>query len=137
MRSGKKVAEASNMKKNTLLRMQGKTIHLLRVKHARTLGERFKGLMGVSPHEHDYALVFHLDQKGILNASIHMFFMRMPIDVLFLNEKKQIVDIVQRLKPWTLHYSPSNPAKFVVELPAGTLGFLEKEKNTKNFRVNW
>lgn len=34
--------------------------------------------------------------------SIHTFFMRYPIDVLFLDRNKKIVKIVRNIKPWRM-----------------------------------
>jgi uncharacterized membrane protein (UPF0127 family) len=76
--------------------------------------------MGVSPNKHDYALVFHMEKEGQLSASIHMLFMKMPIDVIWLNARKEIVDI-QTLQPWAWNYTPAHASKYVVELPVGTL----------------
>ena len=111
-------------KKNVLL--------LNRVKHARTFTERFLGLMMVSPSEHDYALVFHMHDENKMGASIHMLFMKMPIDVLFLDAEKKIVDYAT-LKPWTINYTPVRAAKYVIELPAGTL----PTSSLTGLRVQW
>lgn len=54
------------------------------------------------------------------NASIHTFFVRQPIDVIFLNKDKKVVDVVKQLKSWRT-YTPNQDAQFVVELPAGTI----------------
>lgn len=124
------------MKKNTkpFLQKKGNAIHLNRVHHARTFSQRFMGLMGQSPGEFDYALIFHLAEKGALSASIHMLFMRMPIDVLWLDERQRIVDHVENLAPWTLNCTPRAPAKYVIELPAGTIG---KEKLKSCEKIVW
>lgn len=50
--------------------------------------------------------------------AIHMFFMRFPIDVVFLDKQKRVVKIAANLKPWRM--SGSFRAKSVLELPAGT-----------------
>ena len=50
--------------------------------------------------------------------AIHMFFMRFPIDVVFLDKQKRVVKIAANLKPWRL--AGSFRAKSVLELPAGT-----------------
>ncbi len=50
---------------------------------------------------------------------IHTFFMRFPIDVLFVREG-EVVDLVEGLKPWRF-YVPKEPAEIIVELPEGTL----------------
>lgn len=119
---GREIVARSRLS-HSLFSIQGKKIFLHRVRHAQTFWQRFKGLMGVSPSEHDYALVFHMLHEDQLGASIHMLFMRMPLDVLWLDEKKKIVDFAT-LKPWVFNYTPVKPAKYVVELPAETIGKL-------------
>lgn len=108
-------------RKGAFLTRKKGTIHLNHVRHARTFWARFQGLLGESRERFTYALVFHLAEKGTLNASIHMLFMRMPIDVLWLDEKRAIVDNVENLKPWTLNYTPKEEAKYIVELPEGAI----------------
>lgn len=79
---------------------------------------RFRGLMLKSSIE--YGLVLKIPEgRGRHGSGIHMFFMRIPLDVLFLDEKKIVVDKVH-LKPWQM-YNPKKPARFVVELEEGTL----------------
>ncbi|MDR1819165.1 MAG: DUF192 domain-containing protein [Methanobrevibacter sp.] len=60
-------------------------------------------------------------------SSIHMFFMRISLDILFINEENKVYEMVA-LKPWKT-YSPKKPAKYVVELKKDTI-------NTKNIEVN-
>ncbi|MGI5860583.1 MAG: DUF192 domain-containing protein [Myxococcales bacterium] len=52
--------------------------------------------------------------------SIHMFFMRFPIDVAFLDSEGRVVRAVHTIKPWraTRMYLDAYSA---LELPAGTL----------------
>ena len=52
--------------------------------------------------------------------SIHTFFMRFPIDVLFLNKDNRVIDVILSLKPFRLTAIYFNAA-FVVELPVGTI----------------
>ena len=50
--------------------------------------------------------------------SVHTFFMRFSIDVLFLNKENEILHIVSALKPWRatkIFFSAAS----VMELPAG------------------
>ncbi|QQR92220.1 MAG: DUF192 domain-containing protein [Candidatus Iainarchaeum archaeon] len=117
-----------------LIQRIGEQFHLRQVKHARTFGQRFMGLMGVSPGSYDYALVFHLHTPGKINASIHMLFMRFPIDVLFLDARQQVVDAVESLPPWTLNYTPKKDAAYIVELPAGTIA---KHHITLHTPIRW
>lgn len=50
---------------------------------------------------------------------IHTFFMKFPIDVLFLNKKKCVVKLVRSMGPWRI--AMSLRARSVLELPAGTI----------------
>jgi uncharacterized protein len=72
---------------------------------------RMRGLLGRS----------NLPQgEGILlrpAGSIHTFFMRFPIDVVFLNEEGVVVEVVPRLQPWRA--AGVKGACSVLELPAG------------------
>jgi uncharacterized protein len=49
--------------------------------------------------------------------SIHTFFMRFPIDVVFLDRDGAVVDVVRRLKPWRA--ATRFRARAVLELAAG------------------
>ena len=52
--------------------------------------------------------------------SIHTFFMRFPIDVLFVDKHNKVVKIITNLPPFRL--SPlCFASQFVVELPVGTI----------------
>ena len=49
--------------------------------------------------------------------SVHMFFMRFPIDVVFLDRDWKVVRIVERLRPWRVASARRGAA--ALELPAG------------------
>jgi len=51
---------------------------------------------------------------------LHMFFVFNPIDVLFLNKNKIVVEIKEDFKPFKF-YTPKNNAKYVIELPENTI----------------
>jgi uncharacterized membrane protein (UPF0127 family) len=53
-------------------------------------------------------------------GSIHMFFMRIPIDVCHVDKKHRIVRILHSIKPWRVGPIVWK-SKYVVELPAGTV----------------
>jgi len=58
--------------------------------------------------------------EGILlrpASSIHMFFMRFPIDAVFLDRELVVRKVVPDLKPWRL--AGARGAKAVLELAAG------------------
>jgi uncharacterized protein len=50
--------------------------------------------------------------------SVHMFFMRFPIDVVFLDRSKKVVKVVHDLQPWRT--AGARRAVAALELPAGT-----------------
>ena len=64
--------------------------------------------------------------------SIHTFFMRFPIDVIFLNEKYEIIKIIENLKPWrfTRMYFKATQ---VLEINGGELS--KYYKNLKELEV--
>src|SRR5436305_449566 len=49
--------------------------------------------------------------------SIHMFFMRFAIDVVFLDRDRKVVRVVERLRPWRV--ASARRAVAALELPAG------------------
>jgi uncharacterized protein len=50
-------------------------------------------------------------------GSIHTFFMRFPIDAVFLTRDLEVVDVAADLRPWRL--AGRRGAHAVLELPAG------------------
>jgi uncharacterized protein len=54
------------------------------------------------------------------SASIHMFLVGFPIDVIWLNGEKLVVDTAHNVKPNTI-INPSKFARYIIELPKGTL----------------
>lgn len=84
------------------------------VEVARSTWARFMGLMGRPQMDPGSGL--YLEPCN----SIHMFFMRFAIDVLFLDRSGKVKRVLLNLKPWRI--SPIVfGARSVVELPAGTL----------------
>ena len=49
--------------------------------------------------------------------SVHTFFMRFPIDVLFLDREMHVLRIARELRPWRV--AACRKARAVLELPAG------------------
>ena len=103
-----------------------------KTKIAQGIFSKFRGLMLET--RHDFALIFVLEKETIVGASIHMLFVFFPIDVVYLNKEKEIIELVQELNPWILNYSPKKPAKYFIELPNGTI----REKNLKlGEKLDW
>jgi len=53
-------------------------------------------------------------------SSIHMFFMRFPIDAVFVDGDGRIVRLYEAIRPWRVTRIVRR-AKAVLELPAGTV----------------
>jgi uncharacterized protein len=53
-------------------------------------------------------------------SSIHMFFMRIPVDAVFVDKDGVVVRIYASLRPWRIT-RVVRKAKACIELPAGTL----------------
>lgn len=80
---------------------------------AETIISRFFGLQGKRRLPLGTGLVL------IPTSSIHMFFMRIRIDAIFVATDGRVVHVGERLRPWTI--GPIVPgALYCVELPAGT-----------------
>ena len=80
---------------------------------------KLKGLMFESRENFGYALIFPLNSESKIAASIHMLFVFFPIDVIWLDSKKIVVDKVEKLQPFTFNCTPKKAASFIVELPVG------------------
>ena len=95
-----------NQTKNTILAED--------IYFADTPFKRLKGLLGRKNLNRGEALIIKPCN------SIHTFFMRFPIDVLFLDRNNQAVQIIPSLKPFRLTriYFKAN---LVIELPSGTI----------------
>jgi len=95
-----------NQSKNTIL---AENIFL-----ADTPFKRMQGLLGRKDFLQGQALII----KPC--TAIHTFFMRFPIDVLFVGRNNRVLRAISSLKPFSL--TPIYfQASYVVELPSGTL----------------
>lgn len=82
-----------------------------KAKVAASLYSRLLGYMFRSSMDFDEALIFY-------NApSIHMFFMRFSLDIVFLGKDNKIIKICSNLKPWQLAHCLIS--RVTIELPAG------------------
>jgi uncharacterized protein len=81
------------------------------------LWSSMRGLMLRKELEKGQALIIDLHKDK--NASIHMFLVGFPIDVIWLNSEKLVVDTAHDVKPNTIT-NPSKFARYIIELPKGT-----------------
>ncbi|MBC8161132.1 MAG: DUF192 domain-containing protein [Roseiflexaceae bacterium] len=87
-----------------------------KVEVARSFFARGKGLMGRKALPDGFALVI------LPEWSIHTFFMRVPIDVLFVDTAHTVVGLREAMPP-NRPFAGVSPLKghYVIELPAGLL----------------
>jgi uncharacterized membrane protein (UPF0127 family) len=86
-----------------------------RVKIAQDFRSRSIGLLNRSSLDEDEGLLIKPCN------SIHTFFMKFPIDAIFLDRKGVIVSVATDLQPWRLAFSMLR-GFMVLELPAGKIG---------------
>ncbi|MCA9906129.1 MAG: DUF192 domain-containing protein [Anaerolineae bacterium] len=87
---------------------------LARVKLCASIWCHFKGLMLTSNLPETEGLLFVTGQESRVNTTIHMFFMLMPIGVVWLDSSGRVVD-KQLAKPWRPAYAPQAPARYYLE----------------------
>jgi uncharacterized membrane protein (UPF0127 family) len=88
------------------------------IKVADSFWTRFRGLMLRRRLPEGEGMLFKFNNPG--RHSIHMFFMRFPIDLVYLNSDFIVVELKERIKPWRI-YRPKNKVSYLVELPVGTI----------------
>ncbi|KZX16144.1 hypothetical protein MBCUT_10100 [Methanobrevibacter cuticularis] len=103
-------------KSKIILIKKGNKCNLGPIKVANSYFSRLKGLM--FKNDIDYILLLTTQKNRYwLKSSIHTFFMKFTIDVLFLDENKRILEIAT-IPPWKI-YSPKNSSKYILEMKEG------------------
>ncbi len=85
-----------------------------RIVLAVSLGSRLRGLLGHPPLREGEGLWLEPC------SSIHMFFMRFAIDVVFVDRECAVVRTIQAVAPWRLAIG-GRRARAALELPPGTI----------------
>lgn len=93
-----------------------KTLVATQAEVARSFWARGRGLIGRTDLPPGYALIIYPEW------SIHMLFMRIPLDVLFVDRTHRVIGLHESLPPWSL-YAGVSPfqGQYVVELPVGVI----------------
>jgi len=97
-----------------VLRRPDGTLACERCVVAETAPTRMRGLLGRTGLD---------DREGLLirpTNSVHMFFMRFAIDVVFLDRDLVVRKVVEALRPWRM--AGCRGARAALELPAGSAG---------------
>jgi uncharacterized protein len=95
---------------HSLIQVDDGRVLLDQLRFARSMGTRMKGLLGRRSLDEGEGLAFR-------EKSIHMLFMRMPIDAVFCDGELRVVKVVPNLRPW--RFAASRSARFVLEIAAG------------------
>lgn len=110
--------DAKNLSDTNLrtVQLRGKTISAM---VADTPGLRAKGLGGRWGLAQDEGMLFIFDSDA--KHQFWMKDMRFAIDILWLSDKGEVVDIRESISPSTYPavFAPNSPARYVLELPAG------------------
>jgi uncharacterized membrane protein (UPF0127 family) len=99
---------------------------------------RQQGLSGTDSIANNEALVmaFPADDR----YGIWMKDMNYPIDIVWLDSNKRVIDLVKNVSPdesTTVVHKPKSPARYVVELKAGTVNNKAIHINSKaTFQIN-
>jgi len=104
-----------------------KTIISTHVEIAQNSYARMKGLLGRKDFPSGEALVITRCQ------SIHMFFMKFPIDVIFCDRRNKVVGLCEDIKPFYLSpifFKASN----AIELPTGAI---KASQTQLGDQINW
>jgi uncharacterized membrane protein (UPF0127 family) len=83
---------------------------LERLRFARSLATRTRGLLGRRDLPAGEGVAFR-------EKSIHMFFMRMALDIVFCDADLQVVRVVHNLRPWRM--AGCRQARYVLEIGPG------------------
>ncbi|MBU4501036.1 MAG: DUF192 domain-containing protein [Nanoarchaeota archaeon] len=89
------------------------------VKYCTDIFSRSKGLRFAKPLRKGQAIILVASEESTMETTIDMFFVFFPIDVLWLNKEKEVIDIKRNVKPFMPIVIPRRPAKYVVELKKG------------------
>ena len=99
---------------------------LIFVEVAKTQAQRQKGLQNRTSLKKNQGMLFIFPEEGF-----HSFWMKdtyIPLDIVFIDSDKVIVDIQQMIPLDTrIRYKPTKPDKYVLEVNAGWM----KENNIK------
>ena len=74
---------------------------------------RLVGLMFSKPQ----AAVITSPFESIVSTTIHTFFMRFPIDAIWLNKELEVVDVRKNIKPYRTMVAPKKKAMYILEMP--------------------
>lgn len=75
---------------------------------------RFRGLMMRGSIAENEGIILAENTDSIMNATIHMLFMKFDIAVIWINHQMRVVD-KKIARKWKLVYAPVSPAGYILE----------------------
>lgn len=117
----------------SFMKPDGSPIIKINIEIAETDGEREQGLMNRSFMSNNQGMLFLFDVEQPQN-----FWMKntiIPLDIIYVNSKKEIVSIAENTTPFSEATIPSHyPAQYVIEVNAG---FCAQYLIKAGTRVDW
>ena len=107
-----------------------KKVRLKRVEIADSVFSRATGLMFRRKINRPLIFTFPFPARHAL----HSFFVFFQFDAVFLDDCKKVVEVRERIAPFTPLVLPKTPVKYVVELPAGEA---KRKRLRRGMRVSW
>lgn len=106
-----------------------------KIEPADSIWKKTRGLMFRKSMPSDLGML--MDFGRDTKAGIWMLFMRFPIDIIYIDRQNKVVDIKENIRPMSLNpltwrvYYPKKPARYVLEVAAGTAKKKETEINNE------
>ncbi|HLD15765.1 MAG TPA: DUF192 domain-containing protein [Candidatus Nanoarchaeia archaeon] len=79
----------------------------------------FIGLRFSKQLKENEAVLIEGKDESIIDSTIDMLFVFFPIDVIWLDKNKKIVDMKKNVKPFSLFSAPRKAAKYIIEVKKG------------------
>ena len=102
------------------LRKSDGTVVATDVEMADTVLKKTVGVMFRRHLPPGFAMIFDMGRDMRANIAIHMVFVLVSIDVIYLDGRRTIVDIKHNLRPWIGMAIPKKPARYAIEMAAGS-----------------
>lgn len=90
---------------------------VMEIDYAKSFKKRFFGLMGKKEFN---GLLFKQRYSNKYLSSIHTCFMKVPIDLIYLDKKLNICELTT-IYPWNLFIPEKNNTGYIIELPIMTI----------------
>ena len=97
--------------------LNGNLVLAIKARYCDSFWSKLKGLMFSRPLKHGEGIVLFAPYESVLSTTVHMLFVFFPIDIVWLNSTKKVVDIRKNVLPFMPFVIPRKAAKYVVELP--------------------